>query len=88
MKRNKRGKGIEKKCVFCKCMGGGGGDRHAKDHCPPAKNVGESGRARRRRLRKKRAKGGSLPQRGVAVAGIHNTPASGDKSKRSPKKLG
>ena len=68
----------------CGHLVGGGGDAHGT--CPPPKRAGESARARKRRLRKKKEKQGSLlPQRGIAVAGIHKVSASSDRS-RAPKK--
>lgn len=69
MKRNKRGKGIKKRCRRCKHIVGGGGDIHEKDTCPSPRKEGETERARRRRLRKKRDKGNNLPLRGVVVGG-------------------
>ena len=60
---------MKKKCVLCGHMVGGGGDRHAKGHCPPPKKSSETERARRQRLRKKRVKGNSLTKRGVPVGG-------------------
>ena len=59
---------MKKKCrKGCGHLVGGGGDAH--ETCPPPKKAGESERARRQRLRRKRAKGNSLPLRGVPVGG-------------------
>lgn len=60
---------MKKECVFCGHAVGGGGDRHAIGQCPPVKKGDETERARRQRLRKKRAKGNNLPLRGVPVGG-------------------
>lgn len=53
----------------CGSFVGGGGDRHAKDRCPPKKGVRHGERYLRRQRRKRKSKMDVKIQRGTAIAG-------------------
>lgn len=62
---------MKKKCVYCGHPVGGGGDRHAKNACPPAPKP-------KKKARRKRRTTSVVPPRGAPVAGIRKTKHKGE----------
>ncbi|MBI1998907.1 MAG: hypothetical protein HYS73_01050 [Parcubacteria group bacterium] len=60
----------KKNCVHCGYPVGNGGDRHAKNACPPSPKP-------RKKARKKRTPSSVVPPRGAPVAGIRKVKHKG-----------
>ncbi|MBI2039049.1 MAG: hypothetical protein HYT22_02110 [Candidatus Niyogibacteria bacterium] len=69
---------VKKRCVHCGFPVSGGGDRHAKNACPPSKNIAHTQRQRRLRRNAKRH-ALALEKRGAPVVGT-GRPKGGQKA--------